>query len=284
MSVFKVKRSPNYHFEFELEGHRFRGTTATTNRREAQAIEAQRKEDAKREIAASRGAGNTSLRFEDIVTRYWHEKGQHLAGEGADNCFRDLERLVDYFGANRLITDITNADVAKLVTWRRGHRVARYRKVRGKMVQDKDAPLIAPATVNRSTTEVLKKLFTRARNVWGIRFNQMPNWKEHMLREPEERVRELRDGEEQRIVQAMRDDYSPLIEFARMTGLRAAEVRTLEWSHVNWGTRQIVRLGKGGSGYRHRLPMNCGSCFGRCRGTTSDTSSRTSASGPSCPT
>ena len=152
------------------------------------------------------------------------------------------------------------------------------------MVQDKDAPLIAPATVNRSTTEVLKKLFTRARNVWGIRFNQMPNWKEHMLREPEERVRELRDGEEQRIVQAMRDDYSPLIEFARMTGLRAAEVRTLEWSHVNWGTRQIVRLGKGGSGYRHRLPMNCGSCFGRCRGTTSDTSSRTSASGPSCPT
>jgi integrase len=92
----------------------------------------------------------------------------------------------------------------------------------------------------------LKKLFTRARNVWGIRFNQMPNWKEHMLREPEERVRELRDGEEQRIMRAMRDDYSPLIEFARMTGLRAAEVRTLEWSHVNWGTRQIVRLGKGG--------------------------------------
>jgi integrase len=47
-------------------------------------------------------------------------------------------------------------------------------------------------------------------------------------------------------MQAVRDDYAPLIEFARITGLRSAEVRTLEWSHVNWGTRQIVRLGKGG--------------------------------------
>ena len=68
-----------------------------------------------------------------------------------------------------------------------------------------------------------------------------------MLREPEKRGRELQDGEG-RIMDAVRDDYAPLIEFARITGLRASEVRTLEWAHVNWSTRQIVRLGKGGSG------------------------------------
>jgi hypothetical protein len=46
-----------------------------------------------------------------------------------------------------LLTDITDADVAALVAWRRGHRVIRSRKQR-----EEDAPLISNATVNRSTT------------------------------------------------------------------------------------------------------------------------------------
>lgn len=245
MSVFKVEGSPFYQYEFKIKRRRFRGTTGTANRKEALAVEAAKREQAKKEVAAA-STSAVSLRLEDIISMYWHEKGQHLAGEGADNCFRDLARLNDYFGPDKLITEITNADVAKLVAWRRGHRVARYRKIKGKMVRDKDAPLIAPATVNRSCTELLKKLFMRCRDVWSVRFEQWPIWKEHMLPEPEERVRELHDGEEVRIMDATRDDYAPLIEFSRMTGLRATEVRTLEWRHVNWGTRQIVRLGKGG--------------------------------------
>ena len=245
MSVFRIKNSPVYHYEFRLEGHRFRGTTETANRREAENVERRRREDAKRQLAAAKASPNVSLRFDDVVGRYWQEVGQHLAGEGADNCFRDLGRLVDYFGPDKLLTDIDNDDIARLVAWRRGQRVARYRKVRGRMVRDDDAPLVAPATVNRSTTGVLKKLCMRARNVWGVQFSRWPNWREHFLTEPIERVRELHEGEEERIIGAARNDYAPLIEFARMTGLRSNEVRTLEWSHVNWGTKQIIRLGKG---------------------------------------
>jgi integrase len=43
----------------------------------------------------------------------------------------------------------------------------------------------------------------------------------------------------------LRGGYWPLIEFARITGLRAKECRTLEWAHVSWGSRQIVTVGKG---------------------------------------
>ena len=44
----------------------------------------------------------------------------------------------------------------------------------------------------------------------------------------------------------MRDDYGPFFAFVRASGLRQRECITLRWSEVNFGTRQIVRTGKGG--------------------------------------
>jgi integrase len=44
----------------------------------------------------------------------------------------------------------------------------------------------------------------------------------------------------------MRDDYEPFFEFVRASGLRLNECVTLKWTEVNFGTRQIVRIGKGG--------------------------------------
>jgi integrase len=127
------------------------------------------------------------------------------------------------------------------VAWRRGHRRKDHRKK-----PPKDAPplpLIAPATVNRSTTEVLKKLFTRAK-AWGVRFDHEPDWKRHWLKEPQERVRELKQHEAAQIDEATRDDYRPVLEFAAATGLRLNEC-LLRWSEVDWDARQIVKPGKG---------------------------------------
>jgi integrase len=145
---------------------------------------------------------------------------------------------VNYFGATRLLTEIVDDDVAKLVAWRRGHRVTRHGK--GKK---NAAPRIAPATVNRSTTEVLKKLFTRAK-AWGIRFDREPNWKQHWLKEPQERVRELREGESERLEDATREDFKPILDFASASGLRLKEC-LLKWSEVHWDSRRIEKQGKG---------------------------------------
>jgi integrase len=104
--------------------------------------------------------------------------------------------------------------------------------------------LLANATVNRSTTEVLKKLFTRAK-AWGVRFDHEPRWKAHWLPEPQERVRELVGDEGDRLEDATRDDYAPFFAFAKASGLRLREC-LLKWPEIDWAARQIRKAGKGG--------------------------------------
>jgi integrase len=239
MSIYRPKGSPFYHFDFQWRGTRFHGSTKRTNRREAETVERAERDRAKQEAATARSA-STSLKLDDVAGRYWQEVGQHHAGSA--DTWRDLERLVEYFGATKLLPEISDDDVARLVAWRRGHRVVRSTKRKAKDAPE--PPLISNATVNRSTTEVLKKLFTRAK-AWGIRFDREPNWKAHWLPEPQERVRELVGDEGDRLEAATRADYGPFFDFARASGLRLREC-LLRWPEVDWDTRQIRKLGKGG--------------------------------------
>lgn len=186
------------------------------------------------------------MQFHEITALYNDQVAKHLTGQGADIVFRDLERLESYFGKPKLITEITDADVAKMVSWRRGQQVVRLKKIKGRLVQDPNAKLVAPATVNRSTTELLKKLFMRARDTWGVKFDEWPKWKTHILTEPEERIRELHEGEGAAMMDATRDDYAPAVEFEHATGWRQGSVVTLEWPQVNWGSNTITQIGKGG--------------------------------------
>jgi integrase len=235
MSVFKPKGSPYYHYDFQRRGRRFYGSTKRTDRRQAQAVERAERERAKHTSASITSA---SMTLDDAAGRYWHEVGQHHAG--ADNTERDLARLIEYFGAARQLDTITDDDVARLVAWRRGHRV-----IRNKEDKPENCRFISNATVNRSTTEVVKKLFTRAKRAWGLRFDREPDWRAHMLKEADERIRELHEDESERLNAAMREDYAPLFDFVRVTGQRKTECYTLRWPEVDWSTRQITRKGKG---------------------------------------
>jgi integrase len=174
-------------------------------------------------------SARASMRLDDVAGRYWHEVGQHHAG--ADNTERLLGRLIEFFGKDKHLTEITGDDVAKLVAWRRGHRVR------------KGGPLISPFTVN-DTTEQLKKLFTRAKT-WNVRFDHEPRWRDHWLTEPQERVRELVGDEGDRLEAATRDDFAPFFAFVRASGPRLGECVTLIWSEVNWDAKQICKPGKG---------------------------------------
>jgi integrase len=164
-----------------------------------------------------------------VAGRYWQEVGQHHAGDGARNTWRELARLVEFFGKDKLLTEITGDDIAKLVAWRRGHRI-----------RDR---LISPFTVN-ATTKTLRKLFTRAK-LWGARFNDEPRWRDHVLKEPQERVRELAEHEAAKLEAATRGDLAPFFAFARESGLRLREC-LLHWNEVDFSGRRIRKLGKGG--------------------------------------
>jgi integrase len=236
VSLYRKPRSPYWHYDFQWRGCRFHGSTKATTRREAEKVEAAERERAKLLIAQTEAA-RTSLRLDDVAGRYWSEHAQHLAG--ASNTWPLLGMLIAFFGKDKLVTEITDDDVARLVAWRRGHR--------GNLEATSNLPtvgkLLSPFTVNHTVT-TLRKLFTRCK-LWGVRFAHEPKWTKHLLKVPAERVRELSDDEADRLDAVMRPDYAPFFAFARASGLRLAEC-LLRWSEVGWSAGQIVKLGKGG--------------------------------------
>src|SRR6516165_6344485 len=142
MSVYKDPRSPYWQFDFWWRGHRFHGSTKATIRREAEKVEAAERERAKLRIAQAEQA-RTSLRLDDVAGRYWTEHARHLAG--ASNTWPLLGMLIDFFGKDKLVTEITDDDVARLIAWRRGHR-------KGRDIPNENMPLLSPFTVNHTTT------------------------------------------------------------------------------------------------------------------------------------
>jgi integrase len=208
--------------------------------KDAEKFEAVELEKAKKLVKAMKRS-RASLQIDDVADRLDNDQAQYDADPKATET--NLARLIEYFGETKPLTEIDHGAAKDLVAWRRGHRVSR----RGKLSKEERAalPLISNATVNRSTTKVLQRLFTFAK-AEGAMFESEPKWDELLLPEPEERVRELQGEEAAALDAAMRDDYGPFFDFVRASGMRLRECVTLRWAEVDFGTRQIVRLGKGG--------------------------------------
>jgi integrase len=227
MSVYLDPRSQFYQYVFEIRRRRFHGSTKKTARREAVAVERELREQAKRQIAQQEAA-RISLRLDDVAGRYWQEIAEHTARKR--NTEKRLEFILERLGKNKLITEITDADIVGLVAWRRGHR--RW-----------DGKLISNLTIN-DMTKTLRSLFIYSKRR-GVRFDHEPDWRDHLLRVPAERVRELVGDEAERIEAATPDKFAPFFAFAAATGLRFSEC-FLKWSEVDWNAGQIRKAGKGG--------------------------------------
>jgi hypothetical protein len=232
VSVYKRPSAETYSYDFWSRGQRFHGDTEVRTKREAQAVELRLKAKAKDDLDEAKRTGNGPLLLRYAAGRYWNEVGQHHRDRAGT--LNALDLLTKHFGPNKRLDEITDADVAGLVAWRRGHTV----RGRGKKA-------LAPATVNRSVVEPLRKLFIRARVVWRYQFPREPLWRTHLLKEPQERVRELHASEAEAFDGALRPDFEPWFKFASATGLRLAE-RLITWDCVNWEARTIVTVGKGG--------------------------------------
>jgi integrase len=223
MSVYKDPRSPFWQYYFRWRGHRFFGSTKATNRRAAEKVEAAEREKAKAQVAAMTAA-KTSLRLDDVAGRYWAKAQHHAASR---NIWKRLSLLIEHFGKDKILTDITDDDVRALVAWRRGHRKPNH-----------GSALISPATVNLTTMQ-LKALFATLQPRL-----QEPQWRKHWLPVRQEHPRELVGDEGERLEAQMRDDYAPLFAFAQATGMRQSEC-LLCWPEVDWDARQIRKTGKG---------------------------------------
>ncbi|WP_442872908.1 tyrosine-type recombinase/integrase [Aurantimonas sp. C2-3-R2] len=221
-----------------MDGRRFFGSTKARNKKDAEAVERDVKAQAKADIAQEKRTGSGPLTLDYAAGRYWREVGEHHA-QNRDT-FRELDRLLGFFGKDKRLDTIKDADLAAFVSWRRKQTVER----RGKNKDAPPAPLIAPRTVNAGTV-LLKAIFMRAERTWRYSFPYKPNWRDHMLKQPQERVRELDYHEGEALDAAVRDDYAPWLEFARLTGLRHKET-LIRWKNINVFAKRISTIGKGG--------------------------------------
>ncbi|VUD70654.1 Tyrosine recombinase XerC [Methylobacterium symbioticum] len=191
-------------------------------------------------MRARRGRSR-GLTFDDAVERYWIEVSHACASPRKE--LNDLARLATAIGPTTPLAAINDDFVAQLVLKRRQDFVK----------GDPRRGRISPAQVNRSTTQLLRRILTRARVAWKQTLPEEPNWRAHMLAEPKGRVRELRYDEEGRLGAAERDDYRAPRLFAQLTGLRRREIAGLTWDQVDFGAETISVVGKGDK--PHVLPI-----------------------------
>ena len=126
MSVYREAAFAVLVLRIPDRGHRFYGSTKATTRREAEKVERTEREKAKADVAHMEAA-RTSLRLDDVAGRYWSQAQHHAASR---NIWKRLSLLIEFFGKDKLITDITDDDVRALIAWRRGHRSLQGRKPR----------------------------------------------------------------------------------------------------------------------------------------------------------
>lgn len=220
MSVYRRAGETVYSYDFWCRGTRFSGSTGCTSRREAEKFEEGERNRAKASVADL----SKPMTFGVASSLYWDEVGKFH--ENSKDTEGYLAWLQGEIGKGTLISTIDSARVARLVAKRRGDGVSNR-------------------TVNASVSEPLRAILRRATEVWGQAVQRI-KWKDHLLEEAQERVREATPTEEAVLLEAMRDDYEPPVRFALLTGCRRAEIVGLTWPRVDFFNDQVTVTGKRG--------------------------------------
>lgn len=244
MSVYKRPGAKTYVFDFWIRGSRFCGDTGCEEKRAAVADEKRRKDDARARANAAAKL-NAPRTWGEASSRYYEEVGQHH--KAIDLTLAALEWLMREIGRDTALTAIDDNLVARLVAKRR----AQKRQVGRRKDRAKQRPVSA-ATVNRTVTEPLRKVLIRAQKVWKVSVGDI-DWSQHMLAEPQERVREASEGEESAVMGHLDRGYDEAMQFAFDSGCRRMEVIGLKKTDVDFFNRQFVVTGKGGK--QRIIPM-----------------------------
>jgi len=216
LSVYKKKGSPYYHYDFQLHGVRYHGTTGCRGKRDAEEVERRERQRAalpdlqRPPITLDEACGLYQDKVED--TPSWPTIRYMLAA------------LISGLGAKRLLSDISQRSMQLYFSSRRDGR--------------------SNSTVNRE--------IENARAVWrhaeGTRYDigEMPNWKALRLKAPRRPPRELSFDEEARLLPHLRKDVRDAVDFMLKSGWRRGEALNLRWSDCNLAMRTAVTRIKGG--------------------------------------
>ncbi|ARQ01922.1 tyrosine-type recombinase/integrase [Pseudorhodoplanes sinuspersici] len=226
MSVYKRKSDGKWVYDFWRKGVRFcKPIENCGSKRAAEVVEREKKAETAQQLAATRESRPGAMTLSVAFDRFWSEVGDHYTGTYRKTVWTSLAWLLEELGSSTMIRNVGPSKISDAIARRRG--------------QD-----VKPATVNRTVTEILRRIFIRAKKRWQQDVQDI-DWADMMLDEPKERVRELRDHEEAAVFKNMRKDYLPIFAFYLAYGVRLSEAVGLRWRDIDWTAKTISILGKG---------------------------------------
>lgn len=241
MSVFirKTTTDGTFDYDFQLKGERYTGSTGKTRRREAEVEEQRIRDEARRAWEKRQSVVNAGpdMTIEQACEKYWEEKKHDFVPAAREDTVRQLAWIVEHFGPGTKLSAIGDAEVVKMVAARRNEYIPNR----------KEKKRICNTTVNTTSTLPLRRVMNRASLVWKVPL-QIINWKERLLSTPDERVRELRQDEEDALFDSLDRGYEDLVRFSKIIGARRTECLTLEWTDVDWINNRVRLTGKGSRG------------------------------------
>jgi integrase len=210
VTVYQHKNSPYWQYDFQVRGQRYTGSTGCTSKSAAKEFE--RKE---RNRVAEGVTVKPDLTVDEAFGNYWMLVGQHESNSVTTR--GQLARMKTFFGATTLIRELDRAEIDRYVARRRGQTANHSDR------------LVSNATVNRET-QLLKRVLRRVPDKYA---KPVIDWTGVMLKEAQERVRELSQAEERALFEQLDEDLGAVAEFAMLSGQRRESVITLLWSKVD---------------------------------------------------
>lgn len=126
--------------------------------------------------------------------------------------------------------------------------------------RDERLKSIAPISLKRQLAPI-SHAFEIARTEWGIPIKENPIEKLRLKARDNRRERRLKDGEQEKLLEAARTRQNPLIEkvviFAIETGMRRGEILGLHWDQVDLKRRSVTIL-ESKNGYSRTIPLTPG--------------------------
>jgi integrase len=225
MSTYKPKGSSIFLYDFQINGRRFHGSTKQKSKRAADKVE-----ELIRLEAMTGGPKRKKIITLDEAAGLYEIK-LTKDGKWSKSTEGWIMNLVTTIGATRFIHDIEQSDLAD------------FYRARG--------AIVSGSSVNREVDV--------ARAIWRYtqkskyEIGEMPDWGSMRYAVKEHDPRELTYGEEDRLIEHLREDYRPFVQFALMSGWRCAEVRLLRWKDLDYPAKQAWSTIKGGNRVRRPL-------------------------------
>lgn len=230
-----TRRGRIWHYEFEIAGKRYRGTTRQTEKAKARTVE-QRERD-----RITLGDEERTVTLKDASIAWWKARGCHLRSEATLAMRLEvLRRCLDF---NLPVRSVDTPDVEKAMARRRGETT-----------HNKRFP--TASTVNRDVIDTLRPILNYARKVMKVRGMPEIDWKALRLPEPKARVREFTAAEMTAIRAKLQTvpHHLAIFNFIATFGVRLREAWfPLDCLDVEGG-RIFLRKRKGGDW--HSIPID----------------------------